>query len=320
MLSHIKWVSDRLVFLLPLVTIFSADVADAASGVVANVSKYCATRHPGSSVQIVIEPEPHPECCQNLGQNDNGQPTFKCEQIDPIEACKLTIENVDSAVPGLNILCIAAEDDASKCKQDRRTAEKLVGCTALIEKAKESGRNPEPWVYLDRGYALEQFGKTSEAIEDYNSAIELNAGDPVGYIERGNAYVRIGEPDKGRKDLEKARSLDMDDAFTVYNLGVLEEGIGNFEAAGKHYWEAVRLDPDFPNAYNNRANVYCKLGQVENSVEDRIMVTKLGLISANAVQNFLGKHGYYKGGNTEVIDTATVEALTTWTSDGCPGI
>ncbi|MCZ7564248.1 MAG: tetratricopeptide repeat protein [Burkholderiales bacterium] len=213
---------------------------------------------------------------------------------------------------------VAQQDPVRDCRREGDAARVIRGCTAVIEHGKRIGGYPEAWVFVNRALAYEQIGEYRKAIVDYDLAIKLDPKNPVGYMIRGNAYVKLGDFVRGLGDLKHARQIDESDHRIPYNLGVAEESRGNFDAAVSHYSEAIRLKPDFVNGYNNRANVYCRLERVQESMDDRLASMSLGVTTPRTSQRFLRALGYYDGPATASMDAATINALRRWTRDGCP--
>ena len=102
------------------------------------------------------------------------------------------------------------------------------------------------------------------------------AGDPASdidaTIEAGIAATMVGVAiEKGVKATMAAPSLVEDhfDSGTTYFIH------GEYENAIKEYDKAIQLDPDFASAYNNRRNVYRKLGQHEKADADKAKACSL---------------------------------------------
>jgi Flp pilus assembly protein TadD len=66
--------------------------------------------------------------------------------------------------------------------------------------------------------------------------------------ERGLALVMLGRPLEARVELEEARRLDPARASAALNLAVLEAQEGRLDAARSLAREALRLQPDYPQA------------------------------------------------------------------------
>ena len=65
---------------------------------------------------------------------------------------------------------------------------------------------------------------------------------------RGLALVMLERPTEARAELEEARRLDPASASVCLNLAVLEAQEGRLDAARSLAREALRLQPDYPQA------------------------------------------------------------------------
>ncbi|MCH7521715.1 MAG: tetratricopeptide repeat protein, partial [Candidatus Marinimicrobia bacterium] len=52
--------------------------------------------------------------------------------------------------------------------------------------------------------------------------------------------------------------------------------LGQYPRAIEDYDQAIRLDADYADAYNNRGNAYDKLGQRERAIQDWRKACELG--------------------------------------------
>ncbi|MFQ6121285.1 MAG: tetratricopeptide repeat protein, partial [Methanosarcinales archaeon] len=88
--------------------------------------------------------------------------------------------------------------------------------------------------YVKFGDLYNSKGKSKEAIECYDKALELNPEYAKAYNNRGNAYYYKGELDLAIEDYNKA----------------------------------IKLNPDLAEAYNNRGNAYYNISDVFNCAND----------------------------------------------------
>ncbi len=77
----------------------------------------------------------------------------------------------------------------------------------------------------DRGLELLEQGRWREAIEEYDKAIELDAGFALAYFYRGNAYEGLRDSQQAIADYRTALSLTSDPYFAA----VIETRIENLE-------------------------------------------------------------------------------------------
>ena len=74
-------------------------------------------------------------------------------------------------------------------------------------------------------------------------------------------------------------------ALESYNRGVEYENIGEYKKASEQYTKAIKIDPDFFQAYKNRGVVYLNLGQFELAIKDYDEFIKLVPEDAGAYWN-----------------------------------
>ena len=76
--------------------------------------------------------------------------------------------------------------------------------------------------------------------------------------------------------LNNAIKLQPDDAAAYNNRGNVYYKLGQYQVAIEDYNEATRLKPDYVNAYYSRGNSYYKLGQHKRAIEDFKIAAGLG--------------------------------------------
>ena len=84
------------------------------------------------------------------------------------------------------------------------------------------------------------------------------------------------------------------------------------------YDQALRLDPGYANAYRNRANARCLLGQAEAARDDYMQALRLGSFTAAYLQRRLRTEGFYRGAIDGDFGPASKKALRDWAAAGCP--
>lgn len=123
--------------------------------------------------------------------------------------------------------------------------------------------------YYSLGCAYEKLGHYKQAIDNYNSAIELN---PIArtdsYYNRGNVYYRLGDYKRAIKDYEQAIKIKPKDAKCYHNRGVANTILGNFKQAIEDFDRAIEINPKFTEAYYNRGTAYNLMGDYNRAIED----------------------------------------------------
>jgi tetratricopeptide (TPR) repeat protein len=115
-------------------------------------------------------------------------------------------------------------------------------------------RNPEAWpAYNGLGVVLEGKGRISEAIEQYEQALQIDADYVDAHYNLGTVLGKTGRMSEAMEQYEEVLRLDPDYAEAHNNLGVALAKTGRIPEAMEQFEEALRLNPDYADARNNLA-------------------------------------------------------------------
>jgi len=143
-------------------------------------------------------------------------------------------------------------------------------------------------IYITRGLAYKETGKNTEAIIDFNKAIEFNSSDKRAYNYRGIAFSNLGNHQQAFRDYNKAIELDCNYSSAYNNRGIEYGLLGNYQEAIKDFDKAIELDSRYAEAYHNRGIAYHKLGNYQMAIKDVKTAAQLG---EKAAQEVLRKQG-----------------------------
>jgi tetratricopeptide (TPR) repeat protein len=115
-------------------------------------------------------------------------------------------------------------------------------------------------IYVYRGFAYHNLGQYDEALKDYNKALEFNPNFAVAYSSRGNVYHDLGQYAETLIDYTKALEINPDDADVYFNRGVVYSSLFDFQEALKDYNKALEFNPDISFAYAYRGVAKYMLG------------------------------------------------------------
>jgi tetratricopeptide (TPR) repeat protein len=133
---------------------------------------------------------------------------------------------------------------------DKKFDRAISFCTSAIQ-----AKNDSPEVYLTRGYAYRNIGRLTEALNDYNTALQINPHLARGYNNRGMLYKRKNMIDEALNDLNFAIQIRDDYAFAYYNRGSVYENLNDFEKAEVDYRIALQVRPGYLKAENAIARI-----------------------------------------------------------------
>jgi tetratricopeptide (TPR) repeat protein len=109
------------------------------------------------------------------------------------------------------------------------------------------------------------------AIRTYSEALKMKPETITAaaiYSWRAGAYGKNGEFAKGMSDAREAIRLNPQ-YFNGYNeRGIIYRRIGNPDQAISSFDTAIHLNPTFARAYNNRANAYSDKGEYNQAIRD----------------------------------------------------
>ena len=182
----------------------------------------------------------------------------------------------------LTTVAPASAQDAADCRVRGDLDAQIRKCTDLIERSGTSAR--------DRGVAL---------------------------LYRCQAFDMGGNPQRALEDCLAASGANPKDSSIYNSLNIVYRNLGRLEDSVAAASKAISLSGTEGAHFAGRAASYCKLGEVELSVDDRVRSIELGYLSASRVQNFLADRGFYRGTPSGRMDNATRRALEDWTRAGC---
>ena len=106
----------------------------------------------------------------------------------------------------------------------------------------------------------------SDAVEEWNKALDLDATDPQAHNNFGVALMETGKTDQAIEHYRKALELHPKFSEACNNLGEALAGKGADKEAIVHFEKAVRLDPGFTVARENLGMVLARTGQTDKAI------------------------------------------------------
>lgn len=109
-------------------------------------------------------------------------------------------------------------------------------------------------------------GNAEAAIKAFNAASAIK-DDIRTRVNKGAALVMLGKVAEARKEYEEAIKMNPDDPDAYYGLGNIEYKNKNYEPAIRFYVQALERKPDYTKALNNLGGLYLELRQWDNAIE-----------------------------------------------------
>lgn len=152
---------------------------------------------------------------------------------------------------------------------------------------------PEDYrLYNARALAYVELGQTEQALADYNQALQLNDKYAPAYFNRGTLYERQKDFANANADYTKAIELhakplkdeDKDEAReglieSYYRRAIIYYVTNDYNAALADVTKVIELDSRNIKAFQLRANIYDKLGNVAAAASDEATAQTLSIES-----------------------------------------
>ena len=120
--------------------------------------------------------------------------------------------------------------------------------------------------YFNRGYLYQQQDLYSDAINDYDTAISKKEDYGEAYYRLGLIKYELDQVEEALTDFEKASTLRPNSPYVHYWLGLTKEYLG--QEGLRDFDEAIRLKPDFYDAYYERALTLKELQEYPSALDD----------------------------------------------------
>ena len=136
----------------------------------------------------------------------------------------------------------------------------------------------------DAGIARLSAGDAPAAVELFSRAIQSKELSPAAvaltYHHRGMAFHKEGQAGRAILDYSTAlwnKSLPREfKPRTLNNRGLAYEAIGEFESALRDYQLAIRLNPNYAEAFSNRGSLHRRFGRHDEAILDYDMALRNG--------------------------------------------
>lgn len=160
----------------------------------------------------------------------------------------------------------AASDDMQSCAVTPADAA-IPFCSRAIESGQFAGRDLAG-LYLNRGLRFDGQGRYDRAIEDYDTAIRIDATFAKAFNNRAGAFYKKKDFDHAIADYGEAIRLDPQHRPAFVGRCAVYRDTGQLDRAIADCTAAVKLDPKSPFGYFNRAAVYLGQKNYQGAIAD----------------------------------------------------
>ena len=136
--------------------------------------------------------------------------------------------------------------------------------TRIIDyKEKEVGKDILLGALWNRALLFIKQGKNTDALSDYNRAIELVPNSPEAYVNRGGLLKIMELYEAALMDFNKAIELNPGVSEAYFNRGTLLNKLGKNEDALSDFNKAIKLDPDDAVTHDSKGLLLLDMNQTE---------------------------------------------------------
>lgn len=158
-------------------------------------------------------------------------------------------------------------------------------CIEYSEKSlKYQPDNAEAYYMI--GTTQQQQKKYTEAIASYTKALKINNNSAKLYAARAWVYNDLHDHKARLADMKKAVEYEPENAKYQFNCGKFKQDVSpeEFKTAGENYTKAIALDPNYTEAYTERAAFYMTFQEFKKALVDLNKAKDLGADVSHLVE------------------------------------
>jgi tetratricopeptide (TPR) repeat protein len=149
--------------------------------------------------------------------------------------------------------------------------------------------------YFGLGEVFGELEQTSDAIANYEKALENNKALTEIYVPLGILYFQSGEIAKADDMLTKAVAASPERAETQYFFGLVRSSQGKYEEAAEAFKKARTIDPNYAESFGHLGDVLAALKRPSEAIPE---YQKAVALKNNYFEAWFGLGGaYYDTGN-----------------------
>jgi len=122
-------------------------------------------------------------------------------------------------------------------------------------------------VYKNIGWLYMKKGEFENAIAQFRKAMEVDPKLPDVYSNIGHALMMSGCPKEAITDIKKELQISPKSGFANFLLGQVHLQLKEYQKAQKYYETAIKINPEYTNAYYGLSTACAKLGNRDKAKE-----------------------------------------------------
>jgi len=140
--------------------------------------------------------------------------------------------------------------------------------------------------YYMIGTSQQHQGEYTASIASYTQAIKINNTSAKLYAARAWVYNDLNNHKARLEDMKKAVQYEPENATYQFHCGKFKQEVSSeeFKTAGKNYTKAIELDPEYTEAYTERAAFYMTFQEFKKALADLNQAKDLGADVAHLVE------------------------------------
>lgn len=158
------------------------------------------------------------------------------------------------------------DDNWKRCRANDPDV-RIEACRVLIDAGSESPADLAS-AHYSRGTAYRQKGRFTEAVDDFNAAINANPSLIDAYGERGITFTILGRFNDAISDFTRVLEAYPRLAYPYYNRGLCYELIGLDDLAIEDITTSIEIEPRSEFRYERRGTIYFRRKQMDRALAD----------------------------------------------------
>jgi len=129
-------------------------------------------------------------------------------------------------------------------------------------------KNPDAWMaHTNLGAELDDQGRTSEAVAEYEAALRINPNDAGAHNNLAAHLAQLGRESEAIREWEQALRIQPRSARTHTNLAFALAHLGRMDEAFDHWKKALNIEPNLLDAHYDFAVALAQSGRFDEAIE-----------------------------------------------------